>query len=70
MIMLGGFTVKYTFFLLQVRMTRIIVGVRRRSHVDPIFSELKSLKRNDIDIYLIDRLVYRIFNEHITLFQS
>ena len=45
-----------TLFLLQKRIIRIIAGVNRRSHTDPIFKGLKLLKCNDISSYLIGRL--------------
>ena len=38
-----------TLVLLQKRIIRIIAGVSRRSHTDPIFNELKLLKCNDTD---------------------
>ena len=59
-----------TLFLLQKRIIRIIAGVNRRSHTDPIFKELKLLKCNDINTYLIGRLMHRIYNGDITLLQS
>ena len=57
-------------FLLQKRIIRIIAGVSRRSHTDPIFNELKLLKCNDINTYLIGRLIHRIYNGNITLLCS
>ena len=59
-----------TLFLLQKRIIRIIAGVNRRSHTDPIFKELKLLKCNDINTYLIGRLMHRIYSGDITLLQS
>ena len=59
-----------TLFLLQKRIIRIITGVNRRSHTDPIFKELKLLKCNDINTYLIGRLMHRIYNGDITLLRS
>ena len=59
-----------TLFLLQKRIIRIIAGVNRRSHTDPIFKELKLLKCNDINTYLIGRLMHRIYNGDITLLRS
>ena len=55
--------------LLQKRIIRIIAVVSR-SHTDPIFNELKLLKCNDINTYLIGRLMHRIYNGNITLLRS
>ena len=41
-----------TLFLLQKRIIKIIAGVNRRSHTDPISKELKLLKCNDINLNL------------------
>ena len=59
-----------TLVLLQKRIIRIIAGVSRRSHTDPIFNELKLLKCNDINRYLIGRLMHRIYIGNITLLRS
>ena len=59
-----------TLFLLQKRIIRIIAGVNRRSHTDPIFKGLKLLKCNDINSYLIGRLMHRIYDGDIILLQS
>ena len=59
-----------TLFLLQKRIIPIIAGVYRRSHTGPIFKELKLLKCNYINTYLIGRLVHRIYNGDISLLQS
>ena len=59
-----------TLFLLQKRIIRIIAGVNRGSHTDPIFKELKLLQCNDINTYLIGLLMHRIYNGDITLLQS
>ena len=50
-----------TLFLLQKRIIRIIAGVNR-SHIDPIFKQVKLLKCNDINAYIIGRLMLRIYN--------
>ena len=63
-------TYMITLFLLQKRIIRIIAGVNRRSHTDPIFKKLISLKCNDIHTYLIGRLMHRIYNGDIVLLQS
>ena len=59
-----------TFVLLQKRIIRIIAGVSRRSHTDPISNELKLLKCNDIHTYLIGRLMHRINIGNITMLRS
>ena len=55
---------------LQKRAIRIISGVHPRTHTDPLFTELKLLKCDEINKYLVGRLMYRIYNEDITLFDS
>ena len=55
---------------LQKRAIRIISGVHPRTHTDPLFTELKLLKCDEIHKYLVGRLMYRIYNEDITLFDS
>ena len=52
------------------RAIRIISGVHPRTHTDPLFTELKLLKCDEINKYLIGRLMYRIYNEDITFFDS
>ena len=55
---------------LQKRAIRIISGVHPRTHTDPLFTELKLLKYDEINKYLVGRLMYRIYYEDITLFDS
>ena len=55
---------------LQKRAITIISGVHPRTHTDPLFTELKLLKCDEINKYLVGRLMYRIYNEDITLFDS
>ena len=57
-------------FLLQKGIIWIIAGVNRRPHTDPIFKDLKLLKCNDINTYLIGRLMHRIYKGDIILVQS
>ena len=59
-----------TLVLLQKRIIRIIAGASRRLHTDPILNELKLLKCNDKNTYLIGRLMHRIYNRNITLLRS
>ena len=55
---------------LQKRAIRIIVGVHPRTHTDPLFTNLKVLKCDETDKFLIGRLMYRIYIDDITLFNS
>ena len=55
---------------LQKRAIRIISGAHPRTHTDPLFTELKLLKCDEINKYLVGRHMYRIYNEDITLFDS
>ena len=55
---------------LQKRAIRIISGVRPRTHTDPLFTKLKLLKCDEINKYLVGRLMYRIYNEERTLFDT
>ena len=63
-------TFMQTIVLLQKRVIRIIAGVNRRYHTDPIFNELKLLKCENINTYLTGRLMLKIYNGDIILFQS
>ena len=45
---------------------RIMSGVHSRTHTDPLFTELKLLKCDEMNKYLVGRLVDRIYNEDIT----
>ena len=53
--------------LLQTKIIRIICGVKSREHSDPLFIKLKLLKCEDINKYLLSRLVYRIHHGDITM---
>ena len=55
---------------LQKRSIRIISGVHPRTHTDPFFTNLKLLKCDEINKLLIGRLMYRIYINDITLFNS
>ena len=55
---------------LQNRVIRIIAGVHPRTHTDPLFPNLKLLKCDEINKFLIVRLMYRIYIDDITLFNS
>ena len=49
---------------------RIISGVHPRTHTDPLFTDLKLLKWQEIYKHLVVRLIYGIYNEGVTLFKS
>ena len=49
---------------------RIITGIKPRSPTDSVFKELKLLKCTDINKYLVDRLMYRVYNNDYQLFQA
>ena len=55
---------------LQKRAVRIIAGVHPGTHTDPLFTNLKLLKCDEINKFLIGRLMYRIYIDDITLFNS
>ena len=55
---------------LQKRAVRIISGVHPRTHTDPLFTNLKLLKCDEINKFLIGPLMYRIYIDDITLFNS
>ena len=53
--------------LLQKKIVRIICGVRPREHTDPLFKRLKILNCENINKYLLSRLMYRIHHGYITM---
>ena len=55
---------------LQKRAIRIIVGVHPRTHTEPLFQKIKLLKCEDINRYLIGRLMFRIQNNELPIFQN
>ena len=55
---------------LQKRAVRIISGVHPRTPTDPLFTNLKLLKCDEINKFLIGRFMYRIYIDDITLFNS
>ena len=55
---------------LQKRAVRIISGVHPRTHTDPLFTNLKLLKCDEINKFLIGRLMCRIYIDDITSFNS
>ena len=55
---------------LQKGAIRIIVGVHSRTHTEPLFQKLKLLKCEDINKYLIGRLMFRIQNNELPIFHN
>ena len=55
---------------LQKRVIRIIVGVHPRTHTEPLFRKLNLLKCEDINKYLIGRLMFRIHNNEMPIFRN
>ena len=59
-----------TLCTLQIRAVRIISGVKPRTHCDPLFRENNLLSLQDIHKYLIEKLMYRVYNNELVIFQS
>ena len=59
-----------TLCTLQKRAVRIISGVKPRTHCDPLFRENNLLSLQDIHKYLIGKLMYRVYNNELVIFQS
>ena len=59
-----------TLCTLQKRAVRIISGVKPRTHSDPLFKELNLLKFQDINTYLIGKLMFRVYNDDLVTFQT
>ena len=55
---------------LQKRVIRIIAGVHPRSDTEPLFPKLNLLKCEDINSYLIGRLMFRIRNNEMPIFSK
>ena len=60
-------TIMNSLVSLQKKIIRIICGVRPREHTDPLFKRLKFLNCEDINKYLLSRLMYRIHHGDITM---
>ena len=54
---------------LRKRSVRIISGVNPRTHSDPLFTDLKLLKCQEMSKYLVVRHIHRIYNDGVTLFE-
>ena len=50
--------------ILQKKIIRIIVGVKSRTHTEPLFKALNILNVFDINKFLIDRLMFHVYNEN------
>ena len=59
-----------TLYTLQKRVVRIISGVKPRSHSDPLFKELNLLQFQDINTYLIEKLMLRVYNDGLVTFET
>ena len=53
--------------LLQKKIIRIVCGVKPKEHTDPLLKKLKLLKCEDINKYLISRLMFRVHHRDITM---
>ena len=59
-----------TLCTLQKRVVRIISGVKPRSHSDHLFKELNLLKFQDINTYLIGKLMFKVYNDDLVIFET
>ena len=59
-----------TLCTLQKRVVRIISGVKPRTHSDPLFKLLNLLKFQDINTYLIGKLMFRVYNDDLVTFET
>ena len=48
--------------ILQIKIIRIIAGVKPRTHTEPLFKALNILNVFDINKYLIDRFMFHVYN--------
>ena len=55
---------------LKKRVIRIIVGVHPRTHTEPLFQKLNLFKCEDINEYLIGRIMFRIHNNEMPIFSN
>ena len=51
--------------ILQKKAMRIIAGVKRREHTDPLFQKYGLLKLNEINTFLTGRFMFKVFNKNI-----
>ena len=59
-----------TLCTLQKRVIRIISGVKPRTHSDHLFKELKLLKFQDINTYLIGKLMFKVYSDDLVIFET
>ena len=59
-----------TLCTLQKRVIRIISGVKPRTHSDHLFKELKLLKFQDINTYLIGKLMFKVYIDDLVIFET
>ena len=55
---------------LQKRAVGVIRGVKPRTRLDPLFTELNLLRFQDSNICLIGKLNFEAYNVELTIFQS
>ena len=55
---------------LQKKAIRIISGVKPKTHTDPLFKQMNLLKCEDIHKYLIGKLMYKVYNGELIMFQA
>ena len=60
----------HKLLLLQKKIVRIIAGVQPRCHTDPLFSQMKLLKADQIHKYLIGRLMFKVYHRDLDIFQD
>ena len=58
------------FIKLQKSVIRIIAGVHPRTHTEPLFWKINLIKCEDINKYLIGRLMFRIHNNEMPIFRN
>ena len=59
-----------TLCTLQKRVVRIISGVKPRTHSVHLFKELNLLKFQDINTYLIGKLMFKVYNDDLVIFET
>ena len=56
--------------LLQKKIVRIIAGVQPRCHTDSLFSQMKLLKADQINKYLIGCLMFKVYHNDLYIFRD
>ena len=60
----------YKLLLVQIKIVRIIAGVHPMRHTDPLFSQMKLLKADQIHKYLIGHLLFKVYYRDLDIFQD